>query len=293
MVKGKGYLIGGRGEKPVDIFDPATNTWTDAPGPGIELHHMQCVAYGSEIWIPTSWTGPFPREQNVDKIYIFNTLSNSWYTRPGLPEYRRRGGAAAVLHDLKIYVLAGNRGGHGAHATTLGWVDYYDLRTNSWVLNLPSLPDPRDHVGGALVNWKKICVAGGRDGGVAGFTTTKGSTYCFNLNGKGSGWWQNMNAPIPAQRAGASYGMNCYGHLVIAGGERYDAFSRVDIFDGYLWRTTAYMKQKRHGSGLAVSNCMCGKIFIASGSGAQGGGPELKTTEVYHPYGNTNPCAFY
>ncbi|CAN8071149.1 unnamed protein product [Agarophyton chilense] len=294
MVKGKAYLIGGRGVKPVDIFNPATNTWTKGPSPPVELHHMQCVPIGNEVWIPSAWTGGYPFERNVDKIYIYNTKANSWYTRPGLPPHRRRGSAAAVWANGKIYVIAGNRGGHGSHATTLGWVDYYDLGAKKWVLNLPNLPDPRDHTGGALVRWNKICIAGGRNGGVNNFfTATKASTYCFNLNGNGRGQWQNMNAPIPAQRAGSAYGTNCAGHMMIAGGELNDAFSRVDIFDGWSWTTTASMNQKRHGSGLAVSNCACGKIFIASGSGGRGGGPELKTTEVYLPNGDKTPCAFH
>ncbi|KAI0559016.1 hypothetical protein FGB62_171g011 [Gracilaria domingensis] len=290
---GKGYLLGGRRVKPVDIFDPRTNSWTQGTNPGLQLHHMQCVAYKKKIYIVSAWTRGFPREANVDKIYIYDTQTDSWSTRPGLPENRRRGGSASVLYDDKIYVVAGNRGGHGSHATSLGWMDYYDLLDEVWVTNLPDLPqgEERDHVGGSVVNGNKLCIAGGRDGGVDQFfTATRKSTLCYSF---ASGVWQNMQAPIPEERAGASYGTTCAGHMMIAGGERTDAFSRVDVFDGSSWTTVASLKQKRHGSGLGVSACSCGHIFIASGSGRKGGSPELESTEVYLPTGNPAPCAQY
>ncbi|CAN8071145.1 unnamed protein product [Agarophyton chilense] len=252
---------------------------------------MQCVAYNNKIYIASSWTKGFPFEENSDKMYIYDIASNSWSTRPGLPEARRRGGSACVLYDDKIYVVAGNRGGHGAHATTLGWMDYYDLQTQTWVTNLPDMPSPRDHVGGAIVKGDKLCVAGGRDGGVASFfTATKSSTYCYSF---ATAQWINMMANIPAERAGACYATTCGGDMMIAGGERTDAFSQVDVFDGQAWTTVAALQQKRHGSGLGVSNCSCGQIFVASGSGRRGGSPELSSTEVFVPNGGAATCAVY
>lgn len=71
---GNHYLIGGRRKKNVGIFNPATRTWTRAPGPGVEIHHMQCVVSGDgRIWIPASWYGGYPREKNHASIFIFNT----------------------------------------------------------------------------------------------------------------------------------------------------------------------------------------------------------------------------
>ena len=43
--KGKFYLLGGRGIKPVDIYDPETNTWTKGAAPPIEIHHFQAVSW--------------------------------------------------------------------------------------------------------------------------------------------------------------------------------------------------------------------------------------------------------
>ena len=72
-VNGKGYLIGGRGEKPVDVYDPNIQSWTQKAGPGLELHHMQCVAveetYGLSV-----------RGQEI--ILMSATLTRSLYTTP-------------------------------------------------------------------------------------------------------------------------------------------------------------------------------------------------------------------
>jgi len=38
----KAYLIGGRGNPPVNVYDPSTREWSVEPGPGQQLHHMQC-----------------------------------------------------------------------------------------------------------------------------------------------------------------------------------------------------------------------------------------------------------
>lgn len=107
---GKHYLVGGRGVKNVGVYDPSTSSWTSAPGPGVEIHHMQCVVSGDgRIWIPGSWYGGYPREKNHAFIFIFNTRTNKWSKKPGLPAARRRGSAAVVLRRGMIYVSHGNR----------------------------------------------------------------------------------------------------------------------------------------------------------------------------------------
>src|SRR5690606_39342074 len=68
QVGGKFYLIGGRGIKPVGIFDPITKTWTAGASPPLQLHHFQAVAYDDKIYIIGAMTGNYPSEQPVDKI---------------------------------------------------------------------------------------------------------------------------------------------------------------------------------------------------------------------------------
>lgn len=293
MVNGRGYLLGGRGDNGVDIFNPKSRTWTRGPDMPTQMHHMQCVVYKSAIWIASSWYGPSPREKNNDKLWFLDTRSEKWQSRPGLPEKRRRGGAASVLYDEKIWVVGGNRGGHGPPSKTLSWMDYYDLKEKKWVTNLPELPEGRDHTGGGIVKGR-LCVAGGRNGGAKSFFgAVITSTYCYDFARKK---WENTRAPIPRGRAGSAYGTLCGGGLVVAGGEgKYSrAFDRVDVFDGSQWKELPGLQRERHGTGLAVANCNgCGHMFIASGSGARGGRPELDSTEVFLPNGNDATCDVY
>jgi hypothetical protein len=71
-VKGLAYLIGGRGMKNIDVYNPNTGRWVQKTGPPIELHHMQCVPVpiDDQIYIVSSWTGGFPKERNNSYIYV-------------------------------------------------------------------------------------------------------------------------------------------------------------------------------------------------------------------------------
>lgn len=293
MVNGLVVLVGGRGaNKPVSIYNPKTRAWVtrQGPGNGIQIHHFQCVAAQGKVWIISSWGGRFPYETNNDRIYIYDVAANKWSTRAGLPPWRRRGGAAAVLRGDQIYLVGGNRGGHGGHATSYGWFDCYNYKTNKWSIGLPTMPDPRDHVGGGMVNGQ-LCVVGGRDGGSASFfNAARLSVWCFNFGQ----WKWNRRQNIPVGRAGAMTGSTCDGKLMIAGGEgNGGAYKRVDVFNGWTWQKAPFIVRQRHGSGLAIANCACGHIFIPSGSGSQGGSPELLSTEQYIPAGASEECGTY
>jgi N-acetylneuraminic acid mutarotase len=213
--------------------------------------------------------------------------------KDGLPEERRRGGAAAILVGNKIYVSHGNRGGHetGNFATSLPWLDYYNIDEDKWYTNLPDAPHARDHVGGALIKGR-ICIAGGRDGGdIDFFRKVILPTDCYDPS---TNTW-SVEADIPEGRAGSSYGRTCDGKLMVAGGEggsktdKKQAWSRVDVFDGNSWTNIASLNTARHGSGLAV-DCDCNQIFIASGGGTQGGKYEITSVETLFPDGVDVPC---
>lgn len=279
MVGRKGYLIGGRTWLPVNIYDPETNTWTNGTQPPVVLHHMQCVAVDGKVWIVAAWTGWYPKETNIEYIYIYDPMTDTWSTKDALPEERRRGGGAVVVVNRRIYVSHGNRGGHetGNHSVSLAWLDYFDIATNTWVTNLPDGIYPRDHTGGALIGGNRICIAGGRDGGTLKWPSVA-PTECFNID---TNRWE-IEANITQVRAGAAYGTSCDNRLLlIAGGEGSGrAWNRFDAFDGKRWIQLSNLTIGRHGTGLAV-DCQRNSIFIASGAAAQGGGPEIRSVERF------------
>lgn len=288
MVGRKAYLVGGRGIKPVDIYDPVTRTWsTGAPTP-IELHHMQCVAAQGKLWVMAAWTGGFPRESNVDFVYVYDPQLDQWETRTALPLARRRGSSAVVVSEdeTKIYVSHGNSGGHETadHAESFGLLDEYTIATDSWRALSDTAPHPRDHCGGALIDGR-ICVGGGRNGGEVNWPGIA-PTDCYDLT---TGLW-SVEADIPNVRGGSAYGTTCDGKLMVAGGEGDNrAWNEVDVFDGSSWQTINDMAVARHGTQLAV-DCTCDQIYVASGAGTAGGSEEIKSVETYFPDGVDVPC---
>ena len=99
--KGKGYLIGGRRINPVDVFDPATNTWTAKSETPMELHHFQAVVVGDAIYLIGAMTGAYPNETPLEKVIVYYPEKDEFRFVHSVPSSRRRGGAGAVLHDGK------------------------------------------------------------------------------------------------------------------------------------------------------------------------------------------------
>ena len=288
------YSIGGRGIKSTSVFNPITGSWSSVSGPPVELNHMQCLYYKNRIYIGGSWYGEFPYEKEHADTWVYDIPSDSWLTLPGLPAERRRGGGAFVNYKGKFYLSHGGRGGHGNHATTTGMFDMYDPETNTWT-PLADAPNPRDHTNGAIIN-DKLCVAGGRDGGTTDFWNANIAPIdCFNFV---TMKWE-VKADLPMPRCGTMVGTTCQGRLMIAGGEGKtasnqagQAFDRVDFFDEATnsFDEPSYMTSSRHGSGVGVTSCSCGNIYIPSGSAGLGGGPEVLTTDLWSPDGEIRSC---
>lgn len=140
-VKGKVIVLGGRGDRPVESFDPRTRTWTKLADAPMELHHFQAVTYNDEVWVLGAFTGGYPHETPVPDIHIFNPATKEWRKGPAIPEDRRRGAAGVFVYKNKIYMVCGIQDGHwDGH---VAWLDEYDPRPKPENARLPSGPDWR------------------------------------------------------------------------------------------------------------------------------------------------------
>src|SRR6185437_10828619 len=90
------YLIGGRGIKPVEVFDPKTNTWQRKGNTPVEINHFQAVVYKHEIYAVGAMYGHFPHEKTYENIYIYNPQKDEWRKGPDMPANRLRGSAGCV-----------------------------------------------------------------------------------------------------------------------------------------------------------------------------------------------------
>lgn len=275
----KFYLLGGRGVRPVSIFDTRTKSWSTGSEPPIELHHFQPVVYGNIIYIIAALTGGWPDETPTEHIYIYDPATDAWSTGDEIPKERRRGSTGNILHEGKIYIACGIKNGHiGDHKN---WLDRYDPKTGKWEV-LADAPRPRDHFQAVLANGKIYAPAGRNTGKNAddpfGGTIAEVDVYDIASNS-----WETLPNNIPTRRAGNA-AILYNGEVVVAGGEspqQEKAHAEVEVLDleTNQWKTMPLLLEGRHGTGLLEYK---GALYIASGCGNRGGEPELFTMEKFN-----------
>lgn len=285
---GRFYLIGGRGMHPVDIYDPATNRWSEGAPPPIELHHIQPFVYADEIWIVNAYTGRCcDAEFGAEHIYIYSPARDAWRLGPEIPIEHRRGAAGVVLHNNVVYVVGGLDGGHGSRNTTaFSQFDAYDIAADEWT-SLPDKPRARDHFS-AVVVADKLYAIGGRN---TSRTIWAEVIYEIDVFDFELGEWSTLppENDIPTPRAGAAYAVIENKILVIGGETERGAFDLVEAFDitTQTWRTFEPMQMRRHGTQVAECN---GALYIAAGAANRGGGPELDTIERFVVDSTASEC---
>ena len=276
----KFYLIGGRGNPPVNVFDPITNSWETKGKAPLDIHHFQAVAYGNAIYLVGAMFGGYPKEEPHENIWIYYPETDTWEKGAVIPESRRRGCGGVAVYNDKIYFACGIKYGHTSGTTN--YFDSYDLKTGQWEV-LTDAPHIRDHVHAIVAN-DKLYVIGGRNSSVhyadnfaAFFSATVPEVDYYDFKEKK---WLTLKEPLPvATGAGAVAKIN--NNLIFMGGEgvqsqAYNETQCLDLSTG-KWSQLAPMYTGRHGSAAIVHD---NKIYKAAGSGNKGGG-NLNSIEVF------------
>jgi hypothetical protein len=281
---GKFYLLGGRGKLPVNQYDPATRRWSSvSPIPGNpELNHFQAVTLDDKIYIVGAFTGEFPVEKPVPDIYVYDPATDQWEVRRNIiPPARQRGSAAAVAYENKIYIVAGSTNGHTNGFVS--WTDVYDPATNTWT-SLPDTPHARDHFQAAVLDGKLYAI-GGRRSNFAEDKTFEDMEAAVDVFDFANNSWKTLptSANIPTLRAGAAT-VTFEDRILIIGGESTQpkAHNTVEAFIPATesWATYPPLITGRHGTQAIVYD---NHVYVAAGSGNQGGSPELATMERFTP----------
>lgn len=273
-VNGRLYLLGGRGSRDVDRYDPDTRTWESLGPMPLQMHHFQPVVIGSRIYIVGAFTCCYPDEDIISDIYVYNTVTDTWDIQGQMPEERARGSAAAVLHKGKIYLVGGNTQGHNGGA--VAWFDEYDPQTGQWT-QLDDAPNARDHSMAAIAYGRLVASAGRQTSQPNPFANTVLATDVYDFS---SNTWVTTT-DIPSARAGAltiAHGAE----VIVAGGEVFpssEALATVEAFNvlSSQWRTLQDMNIGRHSGGGAL---MDEQMHVVAGSEGIGGAPETNTHEV-------------
>ncbi|WP_299664913.1 kelch repeat-containing protein [uncultured Polaribacter sp.] len=275
------YLIGGRGDKPVEGYTIKNRTWTILKSPPLEMNHITPVSLNNSIYIVSGFTGNYPDENPLQYVYKFNSQSNTWQTVFEIPEERRRGGAGVTVFKDKIYIVNGIKNGHTDGTNFM--FDVYDPINNTWEV-LPNSPTKRDHSNAVILDDTLIAL-GGRNTSYheennfqAFFETIINSVDYYDFNTEK---WNTFKEVLPNPAAGSA-AVVLNNELYYFGGETGEKETNKTMFSFNLkdkiWTQKPSLVNGRHGTnGTVLEN----KIYIASGSGNQGGGPELTSIEVY------------
>lgn len=279
-VAGRLILLGGRGERPLEIYDPASGRWTRGEAPPFEIHHMQGVEFGGKLYVLGALTGKFPEEQPVPDILVYDPVADRWSKGPEIPPQRRRGASGVAVHDGIIYLVGGNRRGH--MSGYVAWFDAFDPAAGRWTV-LPDAPHARDHFHAAVVDGKLYAAGGRRSahdlGNALAQTVAQVDVYDFKARR-----WSTLPAPLPTPRAGTASAV-IDGRLAVIGGESMKhehAHREVEAWDPKAgrWQSLPGLPVGRHGTQAATLD---GKVYLAAGSGNRGGGPELEDLWVIQP----------
>lgn len=274
--EGKFYLLGGRGIRPVSIYSPEENAWTEGAPPPLEVHHFQPIVYEDRILMICGFRGRWPREDPMERILSYVPATDSWEWGAGIPAARRRGSAGVALVGDKIYIVGGIINGHvDGH---VNWFDEYSPETGEWK-SLPLAPHKRDHFQVGYLDGK-LYAAGGRRSSIKPgesfeLVVPKVDVYDFT-----SGTWSTLEDPLPTPRAG-SFTMVLDPKVLVAGGEsgrQVAAHNEVEAYDTSqeVWVTLPALQRGRHGTGIFLHN---NYLYTCSGCGNRGGDPELTSME--------------
>jgi N-acetylneuraminic acid mutarotase len=273
------YLLGGRGIKTVDVFDPKTNTWENKANTPVELHHFQAVVYKNNIYVIGGMTGGYPHEKPLENIYIYNIEKDTWQKGPTMPAGRLRGSGGTVIYNGKIYLICGIQDGH--FDGTVTWMDEFDPETGTW-RTLPDAPRGRDHFHAVIIGHQLYCAAGRRTSGktneVIQLTIPEVDVFDFKTE-----TWKTLPASqnLPTLRAGGT-AVAWKQKLVVIGGEsatQKESHHEVEAFDTKTgtWTKLPNLVTGRHDTGaISYKN----KIYITAGAPNRGGGNDQSTIEV-------------
>jgi N-acetylneuraminic acid mutarotase len=118
----------------VDIYDPATNSWTmGAPMP-FPNYTLTAAALGGTVYVAGGYSHIQGFQQPLAAVHAYDVAADSWTARAALPTPRGQAGAAVVGGTL--YVAGGYCHTCGGNRSV---VEAFDPTTNVWT-SRASLP---------------------------------------------------------------------------------------------------------------------------------------------------------
>jgi len=269
-VNGRIYIMGGYGEEPdpstvVQVYDVASDSWSQAAPAPLALHHSGAAVVDGKIYLVGGFTKPFGERDPVDTLFVYDPATDQWQTRASM--LAPSGALAVAVLDGKIFAFGGERKRPAGSNPPYAPVDdaaVYDPQTDRWEA-LPPLRYRRDHLSASAVNGR-VYVMGGRD--------RPAYDLPFNEVWDPVARTWDLTAPMPTGRSGHTAAVLA-NHVYTFGGEGNPAspigiYNQVEVYDPTTdeWAQLDPMPVGRHAvSAVAVGD----RIFLPGGSTRQGG----------------------
>lgn len=240
-----GLEADGSASSRLDLYDPASDTWSRGPELPGGLHHTAVVSVGERLYVVGGYAGSaFTSTAGVRSL---GRGEETWRAEPTLR--RRRGALAAAVVEDRIYAIGGV-GDEGVLTST----EVFEPGAEQWVPG-PDLITAREHFAATAVGDRIFAIAG-RAGGLE---TNQASVEVLDRDR-----WAET-ASLQRSRGGIGAG-TVDGLACVAGGEEpTGTIGPVECLVDGAWRVIADLAVPRHGVAVVAFDSRLHVI---------GGGPE-------------------
>ena len=215
VVNGKLYLFGGyvdttyRPTNRGDVYNPATNTWTQVADLPFGVSHMGTVALGDSIYFASGYPATATNQTfSTTAVWRYDTVGNRFSNLPNLPA--ARGGGALVAVGRALHFVGGSDSARRDAAQH--WRLDLDNLTAGWVARAP-LPVATNHVAGVALDGKVYIIGGQQNQDAAAIQRGEVQVYDPATN-----QW-SARAPLPLARSHiTSSTLVRNGQIIVLGG---------------------------------------------------------------------------
>ncbi len=245
-----------------DVYDPATNTWTQIADMPEHLTHVGNATDGRYIYFVGGFLGNYAAGlPTTNHAWRYDTTTNTWSALPNLPESIGAGAAAIVNNTLYFFGGTKRSAGKSTADSTKTFALRLDVAGAIWTTKTGVLPVARNHLGGVAVNGLIYAIGGQKLG-----SEITGNVNTVNVYNPATDKWSTVaSLPIATGHIVAStFAYN--GKIRVIGGVTQNS-AEVDTVFEYnistnIWTTLGPIPGKRQSP---LADAINGVIYITGG----------------------------